>query len=228
MFGKNIRDGEKVHEWVVDILKDNKVEYLRVPPGPYICSTAVCFFVYEAGEGELYGSVDAGELGTHAFKNKKSLKKVILEILEGSACDDGGLWTSLFELTQKLDCMHTPRPRRASWMESITMRRSGSLSVPLSPILRRSPAERKKNLTRSSSMDMSGPLSSLMLSPTSRSSPVERKKNLTRRLSIDVNGTLSSLMLSPTSRSSPVSIPLPRRIRSFFSSGIENGSHNSI
>jgi len=172
MFGKKIRDGEKVHEWVVDILKDNKVEYLRVPPGPYICSTAVCFFVYEAGEDALYGSVDASELGTHAFKNKKSLKKVILEILEGGVCDDGGLWVSLFELTQKLDCMHTPRPRRASWMESITMRRSGSLSVPLSPILRRSPVERKKNSMRRSSMDMSGPLSSLLLSPTSRGSPV--------------------------------------------------------
>jgi hypothetical protein len=156
MFGKKIRDGEKVHEWVVDILKDIKVEYLRVPPGPYICSTAVCFFVYEAGEDALYGSVDASELGTHAFKNKRSLKKVILKILEGGVCN--GLWASLFELTQKLERMHVPQPRRGSWVDTIALRRKSCAE----------PMTRKKSWVESLTMG----ISYRSLSPTSLSSPI--------------------------------------------------------
>jgi hypothetical protein len=158
MFGKNIRDGEKVHEWVVDILKDNKVEYLRVPPGPYICSKAVCFFVYEAGEDALCGSVDASELGTYAFKNKRSLKNVILKILEGGVCDDGGLWASLFELTHKLERMHVQRPRRGSLVQSIAMRRKSCVE----------PMSRKKSWVESLTMR----ISFKSLSPTSPSSPI--------------------------------------------------------
>ena len=178
MFGKKIRDGEKVHEWVADILKDKMVEYLRVPPGPYICSTAVCFFVHEAGEDALYGSVDASELGTHAFKNKRSLEKVILKILEGGVCDDGGLWASLFGLTLKLERMHVPRPRRGSLVQSIALRRRSCVE----------PMSRKKSWVES----------------------------LTMRISFK--------SLSPTSQSSPVGSPFFRRVRTFLSSDIENGS----
>lgn len=165
MFGKKIRDGEKVHEWVVDILKDRKVEYLRVEPGPYICFNAVCFSVCEAGEDALYGSVDAGELGNHAFKNKKSLKKVIAKILEGGACDEEGLWASLFELTRKLDSM--PQPvvqRRGSWVDALALRRRSCAE----------PMQRKNSWVQSLSMRRSflGTIS-MPSSPTSRGSPMD-------------------------------------------------------